>query len=266
MLCICHASAFLIHGNDAHMLQVVVVRFPFYWVWHSNKFYSLARCLHLMTSHYRSIRASHCLHVTRLILYFVETNLVAHLRILLIIRLLAHRLAVHKQFHFIRIGINHHLQFRTSTTVPVVAHTIVTRLHIIPHHFILRINHSQVTHRLVREETLRIVCLWLWLQRNVEHTLCPSLRWPSLTFAEIVDTTPIAESDDLVQVHREIVLTHRSHTCLALVECHVRVFLTVAREIHIAVVVALNIRNLCQVAWVLVRIPIAETWVHGNSR
>ena len=93
----------------------------------------------------------------------------------------------------------------------------------------------------------------------------PPLLGPSLTLAEIVYGTPVGKSDDLVEVHSEIVLAHGCNGSLRLIESHPREFSAIAREVHITIVIRLEISNHCKVAGEGIGLPVAIARKHGNG-
>ena len=120
--------------------------------------------------------------------------------------------------------------------------------------------------RLLREHTLHEVSIRLWLQGDVEHTLVPALHRPSHTLAEIVDGTPISQTDHLVPIHLIEVRSHRSRTCLTLIEGLLWITLHIAREVHIAIVVGVDLRSHRQVGRNVVGLQIAIARVHRHGR
>ena len=92
------------------------------------------------------------------------------------------------------------------------------------------------------EERLHVVGFGLGVKRDIEHTLCPAFLGPAHALAQIVDGTPIGQSDDLVEVHLEEVLSHGLCRGLTLVERHPGESFPVTREVHISVVVRLYVR------------------------
>ena len=124
----------------------------------------------------------------------------------------------------------------------MVAHTVVARLHAIPHDIVFRVDNGDMHQRLVGlEERPHIIGFGLGLERDVEHTLCPTLCWPALTLAQIVDGTPVGEADHTVEVHLEVVLSHGGDGGLALVEGHPGEAAPVAGEVHIAIIIGLYV-------------------------
>ena len=94
--------------------------------------------------------------------------------------------------------------------------------------------------------------------------MCPSLGRPSLRLAQVVDSSPIGQTDNLVKVHLKVVGPHGSCRCLTLVERHPREAPAVAREVHITIVIGLYVCLHGQVTGQRVRLPVAVAWVHGN--
>ena len=130
----------------------------------------------------------------------------------------------------------------------MVAHAVVTCLYAIPHLVALPVDYTDVYYRLVRaEEALHQKSLGLWIQLNIEYALVPSFGWPPLTLSKIVNGSPVSESHHLVEFHLKPVLSHRGHRCLALIECHPREASTIARKIHVTVVICLYVGDTCKV-------------------
>ena len=201
-----------------------------------------------------------------LILNVVPAYLVATLGITCRIRFTAEALTVDHEFHLVGIGIGDELQVRTRLAVPMVGKTVVARLHTIPHLVATAVDHGDVNKGLVGlEHTLHQVGLGLWFERDVEHALCPALGRPALRFAQIVDGAPVGQADDFVKVHLEEVRPHSCHSGFALIERHPGETASVAREVHVAIVVGLHIGLHGQVARQRVRLPVAVARVHGNG-
>ena len=248
------------------MLKVHAIGLPRWIVRNSNQSHSLPCGFHTVARHHFSIGLCHRLRVTILILHIVPSDLVAHLGIGLVVLLRTETLAIDDKFHLVGIGIGYHLQFGAWLAVPVVAHAIIASLHTVPHLVALVVDHSDVDHRfLILEETLHVEGFRLGFKRYVKHALCPSLGGPSLTLSEIVDGSPICQSDDLVEVHGEIVLAHSGHSGFTLIELHPRKTSAVTGEIHISVVIGLHIGNHGEVTWKRVCFPVAVTGMHGHG-
>ena len=148
----------------------------------------------------------------------------------------------------------------------MVAHSVVASLHTVPHLVATTVDNGDVNNGFVGlEHASHEICLGLRLKRYVEHALCPTLCGPSLRLAEIVDGSPVGESDDTVEVHLEEVRSHSGHGGLALVERHPREATTIAWEVHIAIVVGLPIGLHGKVAGQRVGIPVAIARMHGHS-
>ena len=116
---------------------------------------------------------------------------------------------------------------------------------------------------LFREQTLHQVGFGLGFQCDVEHPLSPSLGRPPLRFAQIVDSPPVSESNDFVEVHLEEVGTHIADACLTLVERHPREASSIAGEIHIPIIIGLYVCLHGKVARQRVRFPVAIARMHG---
>ena len=202
-------AAFLVNSIHAHMLQVHAISLPVVVVRDSYEFHGVSRRLNLVAGHNFAVVLGYGFTIAVCIGNIVPANLVAHLGVFLVILFHAHALAVHKEFHFVSIGIGDETHFRTLLTVPMVTHAVVACLHAVPHHVTLLVNDGDMHQRFLRfEETLHIVGLGLGLQGNVEYALHPSFGRPSLTFSEIVNHSPISHSDNLVQIHGKIVFAH----------------------------------------------------------
>ena len=121
-------------------------------------------------------------------------------------------------------------------------------------------------HRLLGlEERAHVISLRLWFEGNIKHALRPSLGRPSLALSEIVDGSPVCQSYHLVEFHSKEVFSHGSHRCLTLVEVHPRESLAVAGEIHIPIIIRLNISHLGKVARQGVGLPVAVAGMHGHG-
>ena len=148
----------------------------------------------------------------------------------------------------------------------MVAHTVVTSLYTVPFNVLLAVDDGDVHQRFFGlEEALHVVSLRFWLQRDVEDTLSPAFVGPSLRLSEVVDCPPVSQSDNLVEVHFEEILSHGGYGSLALVELHPRETASVAREIHITVVVRLHICLHGEVGRQRIGVPIAVAWMHGHG-
>ena len=264
------------------MLQVHAVGLPLRIVYLSHQTDSLARGLNLVAcDNLRTLctlvrRCLTCerLHVvdgdgfarTVLIDHIVPPYLVAFLGVLLVVLLDAHALAVDKKFHFVGIGVGDEVELLPRLTVPMVAHAVVACLDAVPHLVALLVDDGDMNHRLFgHEHGLHEEGLGLGFQRDVEHTLCPSFRGPSLALAKIVDGTPVSQTNHFVEIHGKEVLAHRCCGGFALVERHPREATAIAGEIHVTVVVGLNVGLQGEVAGQRVSLPIAVARVHGDG-
>ena len=247
------------------MLQILTVSTPLRIVGVSRQTNSLTRRLNPMAGHHLIIIVGNGLQHAWLVGNTVPAYLVAHLRVFRFVLFLAQTPAIQQQFHFIAIGIGNQRQLLPLNTVPMVAHTVVARLHAVPHLVSLTVNHRDMRHRLVgHEERLHIVGLRLRLQGDVEHALRPTLGWPALRLTQVVDGAPVGQSDNAVEIHLEVVLPHSGHRGLALVERHPGESAPVAWEVHIAVVISLHVGHHRQVARQRVGLPVAVAGVHGH--
>ena len=138
--------------------------------------------------------------------------------------------------------------------------------HTIPcHRLLFATGYTNVHDRLVGEHRLEQIGLWLGQQRAVEDTVVPSLARPAKALAVVVYHTPIGQAHDTVEIHVEIVRPHHRQVGLALIEDHVGKAPAVAREVHIAIVVSLDVRDHRQVAGQRVGLPVAAARVHGHG-
>ena len=201
----------------------------------------------------------------RLIRYTVPLDTVALLRVGRIF-LYAKALAVEQQFHLVTVSVGIERNLTAVLAVPVLRNLANRDVHVVPHRGALCIlYHADVYRGCFGEEALHEVRVRLRLQRDVEHALVPTLGRPSETFAEVVDGSPVSQSDGLVEVHLEEVRSHGSRGSLALVEHLVREAFAVAGEVHVAVVVRVHLRLDGEVARQGVRLPVAVAWVHGHG-
>ena len=146
----------------------------------------------------------------------------------------------------------------------MVALSVVACLHAVPHHVALGVGHSDMYYGFIGfEEGTHVVGFWLCLERDVEDTLCPSFHGPSLALAEIVDGSPVSKADGSVAIHSEEILAHCRYACLTLIERHPGEACLVAWEVHVAVVIGLEIGNHSQIAGQGVSLPVAVSGVHG---
>ena len=260
-----HAPSLAVEGLDAHVLQVHAVGLPLAVVGLGPHLLGLTGGFYAMAGHNLAVLTGNSLQIALLIVNVVPANLVAHLCVAHGVLLSAQAPAVEQQLHLVGVGIGDELHLRAFGPVPVVAHAVVARLNTIPHHVALLVDDGDVNHRLVgQEEAPHVVSLWLRLQTDVEHALRPSLGGPSLALAQIVDGTPIGQSDDLVEIHLEIVLSHGRDGSLALVERHPGEAPSVAGEVHVAIVIGLHVGNHSQVAGQRVGLPVAIARMHGH--
>ena len=119
---------------------------------------------------------------------------------------------------------------------------------------------------LVSKHALHEISIWLWLKRKVEHTLIPTLDRPSHTLAQVIDGSPISQTQHLVTVHLIEVWSHRSHTRLALIEGLFRITLHITREVHIAIVVGVYLGSHRQISRDRICLDVAVAGMHGNGR
>ena len=116
---------------------------------------------------------------------------------------------------------------------------------------------------LFREQTLHQVGFGLGFQCDVEHPLSPPFGRPPLRFAQVVDSPPISQSYHLVEIHLKEIWTHIADACLTLVERHPRETSSIAREIHIPIIIGLYVCLHGKVARQRVRFPVAIARMHG---
>ena len=119
---------------------------------------------------------------------------------------------------------------------------------------------------LILKHTLHEISIRLWLERKVEHTLIPSLDRPSHTLAQIIDGTPISQTQHLVTVHLIEVWSHRSHTRLTLIEGLFRITLHITREVHIAIVVGVYLGCHRQIGRNGIGLDVAVAGMHRHGR
>ena len=103
------------------------------------------------------------------------------------------------------------------------------------------------------------------MEGYVEHSLIPSLDRPSHTLTEIVDCSPIGQTYNLVEVHLEKVGSHGSSTCLTLIEYLFGIASGVSWEVHIAVVIGVDLSGNGKRCRYGVGVYVTVAWVHGNS-
>ena len=196
----------------------------------------------------------------------VPADLVALLGVGLGVRLTTKTLAIEQQLHLVGIGIGDEVELAIRFSIPVVTHAVVARLDAVPYDIVLRVDDGDMHQRFVGfEERAHVIGLGLGFERDVEHALCPTLRGPTLTLAEVVDGAPVGETDDAVEVHLEVVLSHRGDRGLALVEGHPGETAPVAREVHIAIIIGLNVGLDGEVVGQGVGIPVTVTGMHGDG-
>ena len=85
-----------------------------------------------------------------------------------------------------------------------------------------------------------------------------------MRLAKIVYGTPVCQSYDAVEVHSEVVLTHILRRRLALVERHPRVASSVAGEIHVPIVICLNVGLQREVTGYGVGLPVTIARMHSH--
>ena len=118
---------------------------------------------------------------------------------------------------------------------------------------------------LVVEEALHEIGFGFGLQRDVEHALCPAFCRPTLTLAQVVDSAPVGQTYHLVEIHLKPVGSHLVDARLALVEGHPGEAAPIAREVHVTVVISLDISLHGEIAGQRVGLPVAIARVHGNG-
>ena len=118
----------------------------------------------------------------------------------------------------------------------------------------------------IREESLHEIGIGLRLKRDIKYPLIPTLYRPPHTLTKIINSTPIGESDDLITIHLEEIRSHGCHTRLTLVECLFWISAAITGEIHIAVVVGVDLGSYGKVGGNGVCINIAVARMHGDCR
>ena len=119
--------------------------------------------------------------------------------------------------------------------------------------------------RFFREHTLHEISIRLWLERKIEHTLVPSFYRPSHTLTEIIDGSPIGQSEYLIAVHLIEIWSHSCHARLTLIEGLFRITLHITREVHIAVVVRIHFCCHSQVGRNRISLQVAITGMHRHG-
>ena len=231
------------------MLQIHSVGLPCIVVGTGFQLYGFSGGLYLMACHLSAVGAGDGNETSGLVFHVVPAQLVAHLGIVNRVLLRAQAAAIQQQLHLVGISEDHDSTFVAHLSVPMVAHALVARLYAVPHDVALAVDDANVHYGLVGfEETAHVVGLGLGIEGDVKYTLAPTFCRPALTLAQIVDGTPIGEAHHFVTIHLEEVRTHRGYRGLALVEGHPGEAAPIAGEIHVAVVVGLEIGNLRQFA------------------
>ena len=115
--CTQHTTAFLVHGMDAHMNQILAIGMPCFLVWHDLEGNGVTCGLDLVAGKDFSVLVGHCLDIACRIVHIVPFDAVAFLRIVAV-RLFAEALAVDKQFHLVTIGVGIERYFAAGLPVP----------------------------------------------------------------------------------------------------------------------------------------------------
>ena len=253
---------------NAYVLEVHAVGFPCVVVGSELQFCCLTATLYLMAGHFLATGAAHGFQCAFRPRYVVPHNLIACLRIIHIVLPDAQRLAVLQKFHFLCIRVGDDPDFRClfffGSEVPVFCQLVAAHLDAVPVECAGFQQHADVHQRLVGEIALDEIGVGLRLERDVEHALRPSFLWPAIAFAQVVNHTPVSQSQHLVEVHLEVVRTHHRRVGLALIENHMGETLAVAREIHISVVVGGDVCLMHERCRQRVGVDVAATRVHGH--
>ena len=260
-----HAASLGVHGRDAYVLQVHAVRCPLCVVGLHEQADALASGFEMMACPHLAVLVGNGFQTAFLVGNIWPTDLVAVLGIGGILAT-SQALAVESQLHLVAVGIDEQVGLRAVGTVPELRLAVGARDDAVPLHTLVLVLHDgDAYQRLVGEERLHEVCLGLRHEVDVEHALRPTLLRPALALAQVVDGSPVGQSDDAAEIHLKPVGSHGCRRSLALIELHPRKALAVAGEIHIAVVVGLDVGLHGQVTRQRVGLPVAVARVHGNG-
>ena len=247
------------------MHQVLTVSMPGLHIRNQLQSHCLARSLYLMTCHHLAVFLSHSHQCAWNIGDVVPLDSGTELRVVTVL-LHTQTLAIEEEFHLVAIGISVERNLLACLTVPVFRKLSGRNIDAIPLDVTTRLfDNTDVNGWLVSKHTLHEISIRLWLKRKVEHTLIPTLDRPSHTLTEVIDGSPIGQSEYLIAVHLIEIWSHRSHTRLALIEGFLRITLHIAWEVHIAVVVRIHFCCHSQVGRNRISLQVAITGMHRHG-